>query len=117
VRSTRALLPSLDAIAGDHVFLSQIAIAIPPAPTPTITSFVPPNIVHGGPELTLTVKGTGVTPDTIVQWNGTDHATIFLSPTKLFVRVPAADIATAGTATVLACTTGSCSAPASFTIN
>jgi hypothetical protein len=100
-----------------NLYLSQTSIAIPAASTPATTSLAPASVAHGPAEITLTVRGTGFTPDSIVQWNGSDRATSFLSPTKLFVRILAADLATAGSVNVRACTAGACSSSISFTIN
>ena len=54
----------------------------------------------GGSGFTLTVTGTGFVSTSAVQWNGAALVTTFVSSTKLTASVPAANIATAGTAIV-----------------
>jgi hypothetical protein len=49
---------------------------------------------------TLTVNGTGFVTGSIVEWNGLALSTSFVSGSKLTASVPAADILTAGTASV-----------------
>ena len=74
-------------IAGDPVpFLNQ----------PLVPSAVSP----GGPQFTLTVNGTGFVPTSTVDFNGTALATTFVSNEQLTAVVPAADIATAATASL-----------------
>ena len=51
-------------------------------------------------DFTLTVNGAGFVSGSIVNWNGTPLATTFVSAVKLRAAVPAADIATSGTARV-----------------
>jgi Tol biopolymer transport system component len=66
-------------------------------PTPTIASFSPASATTGGPDLTLTIRGTGFRPNVRVQWNGHARPTQYVSPTELRATVWAADRAQAGT--------------------
>src|SRR5205814_10198967 len=52
------------------------------------------------PQFTLTVTGTNYVSASTVNWNGSQLATAFVSATQLSATVPAALIATAGTASV-----------------
>jgi len=61
---------------------------------------VPDAIAPGGPQFTLTVNGTGFLPTSTVDFNGTALATTFVSDKQLTAVVPAADIATAATASI-----------------
>jgi FG-GAP-like repeat/Abnormal spindle-like microcephaly-assoc'd, ASPM-SPD-2-Hydin/FG-GAP repeat len=61
---------------------------------------VPDAGAPGGPDFTLTVNGTGFVADSVVNWNGSALATQFVSGSQLTATVPAADIATASTASV-----------------
>src|SRR5262249_25952771 len=71
----------------------------------------------GGPQFTLTVNGTNYDTTSVVRWNGANLATTFVSATRVTAIVPAANIATAGTAQVTVRNgTGSASNPATFTI-
>jgi hypothetical protein len=54
----------------------------------------------GAATFTLTVYGTGFASDAVVDWNGTALTTTFVTGEKLTASVPAADVATAGTALV-----------------
>ncbi len=54
----------------------------------------------GAATFTLTVYGTGFASDAVVKWNGTALTTTFVTAEKLTASVPAADVATAGTALV-----------------
>ena len=66
----------------------------------TISSLNPACATAGGPQFTLTVTGTNYVSGSTVNWNGSPLATAFVSATQLSATVPAALIATAGTASV-----------------
>jgi hypothetical protein len=83
------------------LLLSTFAVAqaptIPTIEQPLTPAAVPP----GGPAFTLTINGAGFTPQPIgVLFGGTQLAITSSSATQLTVNVPAANIATAGTASV-----------------
>jgi hypothetical protein len=61
---------------------------------------VPSTASPGGPQFALTVNGTGFLPTSTVDINGTALATTFVSNKQLTAVVPAADIATAATASI-----------------
>ena len=69
---------------------------------PTITSVSPNSFTAGSPDTGISVMGTGFTAKSVVQWNGAALATSvgYKSATELLATVPAADLGTAGTATV-----------------
>lgn len=69
-------------------------------PAATVTSLNPAQVLAGGPEFTLTVLGTSFVNGAIVQINGQDRVTTFVSSTQVTAIVPAADIAQAGNVTV-----------------
>jgi hypothetical protein len=69
-------------------------------PAPTLTSISPSSATHGGPAFTLTATGTGYVASSAIEWNGAKLTTKYVSSTTLTATVPAADIATAGTASV-----------------
>jgi hypothetical protein len=54
----------------------------------------------GAAAFTLTVEGTGFVSGAVVQWNGNARTTTFVSSSKVTASITAADVATAGTATV-----------------
>lgn len=77
-------------------------------PTPgakvTITELSPSCAPPGGatgPNLALTVNGTGFISTSAIYWNSTaESTTVVAAGMQLMATIPAADIATAGTATV-----------------
>ncbi len=66
----------------------------------SLSSLAPANAQALGAAFTLTVNGSGFFSDSTVQWNGSNRATNFVSATKLTAAITAADIATAGSASV-----------------
>jgi hypothetical protein len=90
---------------------------INPPPPPTIASLSPSSVTAGGAAFTLTVSGTNFVSGATVNWNGSALSTSYGSATQLTASVPASLIATVGTASVTATTTGGTSAGATFTIN
>lgn len=70
------------------------------SPTPAVSSLTPSGVVAGSGAFTLTVAGTNFTPVSRVLWNGTERATQFVSATELRTNIAAADVQSAGAATV-----------------
>jgi hypothetical protein len=60
----------------------------------------PGHVTPGSKTFTLTVYGTAFVSGATVYWNGSALTTTFVSSTKLTASVPAANVATAGTAVV-----------------
>jgi hypothetical protein len=69
-------------------------------PVPTLTSISPSSATAGGSTFTLTVNGTNFVGGSVVKWNGANRTTTYVSSTQLPAAITAADIATAGTASV-----------------
>ena len=89
-------------------------------PAPTVTSLSPMSATAGGAAFSLTVNGTGFVSTSVVKFNGVAKTTTFVSATQLTAAITAADIATAGTATVIVTNPvpgGGTSGNLSFTIN
>jgi hypothetical protein len=93
------------------------------SPPPSGLSIFPDSAAAGGAGFTLTVNGSNFLPGSTVQWNGSygqpPLSTTYVSPTRLTVAVPAADIAFAGDANVTVVNPapgGGESQPAVFTI-
>ncbi|MFN0109340.1 MAG: IPT/TIG domain-containing protein [Blastocatellia bacterium] len=89
-------------------------------PTPAITSLSPASATAGGAAFTLTVNGTGFVSASTVWWNGAQRTTQFVSATQVTASISAADIASAGTASVVVQSPapgGGSSPAATFTIN
>ena len=67
------------------------------AATPlNLTSLSPPSVFSGSPGFTLTLNGTGFTPNSLVSVNGTFPAVTFINSTQLSVPVTAALVAQPG---------------------
>jgi hypothetical protein len=75
-----------------------IWVTMPPDP-PTLTAISPASIAAGGPAFTLTVTGT-FAGTSIVQVNGSNRPTTYVSPISLTAAIPASDIASGGTLTI-----------------
>jgi uncharacterized protein YdgA (DUF945 family) len=69
-------------------------------PTPSLTSLTPASATVGGAAFTLTVNGSNFVSTSSVMWNGSSRTTTFVSSTQLTAAITAADIASAGTASV-----------------
>ena len=87
-------------------------------PAPAITSLSPNSAIAGSAALTLTVNGTGFVSGSVVNWNGTALATMFVSATQLTAAVSAMLLAQADSATVQVVNAAQTqSNTATFTIN
>ena len=70
-------------------------------PVPLINNPPEPDAAAAGsPGLTLTVYGTGFVSGATVNWNGSPHATTFVSISQLTATILASDLATAGTSSI-----------------
>ncbi len=93
-------------------------------PVPSITGLSPSTVAAGAASFTLTVNGNNFVASSAVEWNGSigqpPLATTYISPTQLTLTIPAADGATAGTASVTVVNpppVGGVSAAAGFTVS
>jgi subtilisin family serine protease len=87
-------------------------------PSPVISSLSPSSVVAGSGAFTLTVNGSGFTASSTVRWNGADRTTTFSSPAKVTASIAAADVASAGSASVTVSVPGvGTSAPQTFLIS
>jgi hypothetical protein len=69
-------------------------------PAPVLTSVSPTSATVGGEAFTLTVNGSNFVMGSVVQWNGAARTTTYASSTQLTAAIPAADLASTGTAQV-----------------
>jgi len=76
----------------------------------TLTSSSSSSITHGSGNAILTITGTSLAPGVAVTWNGSYRTTTWVSPTEATVAIPASDLASAGSASLVATNPG---APAS----
>ncbi|MDD1657333.1 MAG: lectin like domain-containing protein [Methanomicrobiales archaeon] len=90
-----------------------------PSPAPVLSSISPSTATAGGSAFTLTASGSSFVPGSVIRWNGVDRTTTYVSATQLSAAIPAADIATAGSAAVTVYTPapgGGTSSPQTFTV-
>ena len=85
---------------------------------PTVASLSPSKANQGGPAFVLTVSGSNFASGAMVQWNGGNRITTFVSSTQLTASIPATDIASSGAALISVINPPSTgSAPAVFPIS
>jgi hypothetical protein len=72
----------------------------------TLTSSSSSSITHGSGNTILTLTGTNFLPGVAITWNGNYRTTTLLSSTQVTVDIPASDVATAGTASLVATNPG-----------
>ncbi|HUO38660.1 MAG TPA: beta-propeller fold lactonase family protein, partial [Mycobacterium sp.] len=85
---------------GDASSGTSPAVSVKPIPVPTIVSLSPAMTGTGGAGFTLIVNGSNFVPTSVVQWNGSNRTTAFVSSSRVTAQILATDIATAGAATV-----------------
>ena len=71
-----------------------------PNPVPSIVFLDPSSVAMGGPDFYLTVYGSGFSPSSVVQWNGSTLATTFVSGNLVYAVVSASYRNGSGTASV-----------------
>ena len=77
-------------------FVTKISIT----PVPAITGLNPSRRISGGRAFTLTVVGRDFVSGATVRWNGSARPTIFVTASRLWAAISAADIASPGVASV-----------------
>ncbi len=83
------------------LLIALAAPAIAQNPVPFVDQpLVPDATAPGGSGFTLTVNGAGFVAGSVVNWNGTPRATVYVSNHQLTATILASDIATASTAAV-----------------
>ena len=71
-----------------------------PNPVPSIVFLDPSSVAMGGPDFYLTVYGSGFSPSSVVQWNGSSLATTFVSGNLVYAVVSASYRSGSGTASI-----------------
>jgi hypothetical protein len=75
-------------------------------------------IAHGTGNTLLTLTGSNFTPGVAVTWNGSYRTTTFVDATNVTVAIPASDLSSAGSGSLVATNPGaSASKPLTVTIN
>jgi hypothetical protein len=67
---------------------------------PTITALAPSSMTAGSSSFVLTVNGTNFNSNAVINFNSVAQSTTFVSANQLTANIPAASVATAGSATV-----------------
>jgi Dockerin type I domain len=65
-------------------------------PPPVLNAISPQKVVVGGPTLSLTIDGSNFPSNSVVQINGSNRATSFVSSNRLIATIPATDLAILG---------------------
>jgi uncharacterized repeat protein (TIGR03803 family) len=81
---------------GTHVS-ANLTIAVP---TPVLTQLAPSVVPIGSPDTLLTLTGNAFAPGAVVNWNGAQLSTTFVSPTQLQATLPAANLTKAAKVSV-----------------
>jgi len=101
-----ALAGSAQIVVVDPAPLSLISnslsftLTAPVQPAPIITSLSATSAIVGSSSFALTVTGQNFLPSSVVQFNGVSLVTVMNSTTQLVATVPAANLATTGTAAI-----------------
>ncbi|MFP9116070.1 T9SS sorting signal type C domain-containing protein [Flavobacterium sp. RHBU_3] len=82
---------------GQTAYFDNIKVTVA---TPVLSSISPTSKVAGSAAFTLTVTGSNFTSASVINWNGLALTTAYGSATQLTATVPAANVASAGTATI-----------------
>jgi hypothetical protein len=90
---TAAITASIEGVNGTQ----QVSVV---HPQPVLESITPDSVNAGSGAFTLTVRGSGFVPSSVVRWNGANRTTSFVSASELRASILAADIAAAGTAQI-----------------
>ena len=84
----------------------------------TLTSSSESSANHGAGNSVLTLTGTNFLPGVAVTWNGSYRTTTLISSTQVTVAIPASDLASAGSGSLVATNPGAAASNAlTFTIN
>jgi uncharacterized protein (TIGR03437 family) len=75
-------------------------LTVLPNPSPSVSGISPNLVVAGRAALEIKVTGSNFVQTSEVNWKGAKRETTFVSDTELRARITAADLATAGTASV-----------------
>jgi hypothetical protein len=89
-------------------------------PVPSLSGLTPNSANAGSAAVTITVSGSGFVSASAAEWNSVALATTYVSGTSLTAQIPASDLSSTGTATVVVHNPtpgGGTSGALSFTIN
>ena len=96
--------------SGGHIYFMRGAFVVPGLlgsnSAATLGSSSVSSITHGAGNTLLTLTGSNFQPGVAVTWKGSYRTTTIVDATHLSVAIPASDLATAGTASVVAANPG-----------
>ncbi|HNG28740.1 MAG TPA: immunoglobulin domain-containing protein, partial [Blastocatellia bacterium] len=82
-------------VGGQSFNITQAGLVL--NPPPTLSSLAPASVAGGGAAFTLSVSGANFVQSSVIQWNGENRPTVFVSGRQLNAQISAGDIAVAGT--------------------
>ncbi len=108
--------------SGGHIYLLRGPVVVPQLlnqnSAATLTSSSSTSITHGAGNTILTLTGSNFLPGVAVTWNGNYRTTTIVDATHVTVAIPVTDLATAGSASLVAVNPGaSASSKLTVTIN
>jgi trimeric autotransporter adhesin len=96
--------------SGGHIYLLRGAFVVPQLlaanPAATLTSSSSSTITHGSGNTLLTLTGSNFLPGVAVTWNGSYRTTTIVDGTHVTVAIPASDLVSTGTASLVAINPG-----------
>ena len=108
--------------SGGHIYLLRGPVVVPQELTTnsaaTLASSSATTLTHGAGNTLLTLTGSNFVPGVAVTWNGSYRTTTIISPTQVTVAIPASDLASTGTGSLVATNPGAAASSAlTVTIN
>ncbi|HEY6374494.1 MAG TPA: IPT/TIG domain-containing protein, partial [Edaphobacter sp.] len=108
--------------SGGHIYIMRGPVVVPQLlnqnSAATLSAAAPANIAHGTGNTMLTITGSGFIQGAAVTWNGSYRTTTWVDSSHLTVAIPASDLVSAGSATLVVTNPGaSASGSITFTIN
>ena len=70
-------------------------------PMPSIGALSPSGLPTGSPDSQVTVRGSGFTSTSVVEWNSSPRATAYINGSDLVALIPATDLAVSGSAQIV----------------
>ncbi|HWG18483.1 MAG TPA: IPT/TIG domain-containing protein [Acidobacteriaceae bacterium] len=94
-----------------HIYLLRGAVVVPGlmtsgAPAASLSSVSSTTLTKGSGNVLLTVTGSGFAPGVAVTWNGSYRTTTIVDATHVTVAIPASDLTSAGTGSLVATNPG-----------
>lgn len=86
-------------------------------PGPKLAAISPAQAQFDAPGFTLTVTGSNFSPDAVVQWQGSNRPTTFVSATQLTAQIPQSDLGYLGNFPVTVMQNGQISQQVYFVVN